>query len=124
MEVVGPCGVTAVTALVPRPHHARVVQAALGDHQRRRVDRVHAPGDRGDDVLGLESKIAWIASSRSPSTPNSSTQPVGALQNPLADRVTLRIVVVDRPAPRRLVLLGEVRAERSSALTPEVPTWL
>src|SRR5829696_8366153 len=36
---------------------------------------------------------------------------LGALERPLAHRVAVRVVVVDRLAPHRLVLVGEVRAE-------------
>ena len=43
--------------------------------------------------------------------PKSRTQPLGALEHPLAHRVAVGVVVVDRLAPGRLVALGEVRAE-------------
>ena len=37
---------------------------------------------------------------------------LGALDHPLADGAAVVVVVVDRLAPERLVLVGEVRAER------------
>ncbi len=61
---------------------------------------------------GLESKIAWIASSRSPSIPKSADPAGGALEHPLAHRLAVGVVVVDRAAPRRPVRLREVRAKR------------
>ena len=44
--------------------------------------------------------------------PKSRTQPDRALDHPLADRVAVGVVVVDRLAPGGLVLVGEVGAER------------
>ncbi len=58
-----------------------------------------------------ESKMAQIASRRSPSMREVAHPALGALGHPLPHRVALGVVVVDRAAPRRLVLLGEVRTE-------------
>ena len=60
---------------------------------------------------GLESTIAWIASSRRPSRWKSRDPVLGALAHPLADGVALLVVDVEARAPGRLVLVGEVRAE-------------
>ena len=52
MEVVGPGGVAVVSAKGDRAHDPRIVHAGLGDHVGVGLERVHAAGDCGDDVLG------------------------------------------------------------------------
>ena len=52
VEVVGPGGVAAVAAQLRHPHHARVVEAGLGRHQRTRAGGMGAAGHLGHDVLG------------------------------------------------------------------------
>ena len=111
VEVVGPGGVAVPAAALARAHHHRVVEAGLGDHVGARVDRVHAAGDRGDDVLGagVEDRVDRVEAQ--PVDAEVAHPALGALAHPLAHRVAVGVVVVDRLAPRRLVLGGEVRAE-------------
>ena len=112
VEVVGPDGVVAVAALARRADDLGVVEAALGDDQRAAVlPRARARPARRSTWRAPSSWMAWMASRRRPSTWKSRTQPGRALQHPFADAVGALAVEVDRLAPRRLVALGEERAE-------------
>ena len=105
VEVVGPGGVAAPA----RSHHLRVVHAGLGDHERR----LGAARDGGDEVLGVGVLDRVHGVEPQPVEVEVADPLLGALQRPLAHRVRVLVVVVDRLAPRRLVVRREVRAERA-----------
>ena len=96
-----------------RPMPPRVVQPDLADHDRAAVDSVHAPGELGHDVLvaRVEDRVDRVQSQTV--DPEIANPLHGALADPLADRLAR---VVNRPAPGRLVLVGEVRPERLQCL--------
>ncbi len=119
VEVVGPLRVVAEAAELARADDLRVVQARLGDHEDTAPPTpggVHALCEHGHDRLGarvvdrvdrvhaqaVDVEVAYPALRR--------------LQHPLADRVGVLVVVVDRIAPERRVAVGEVRAERRQRL--------
>ncbi len=112
VEVVGPGGVAGVAAALTGAHHAWVVEPALGDHERARVDLVHTAGHRGDDVLGARVEDGPDRIQAQPIDAEVAHPALGALDHPLANRIAFGVVVVHGAAPRRLVLLGEVRTER------------
>ncbi len=118
VEVVGPGRVAAPAALLGRAHHLRVVQPGLGDHERARVGGVDAAGDRRDDVLrvGVDQRVDRVEAQAV--DVEVADPALGGLQDPLAHRVGLRVVEVDRLAPRRRVLVGQVRPERLHRLHP------
>ena len=118
VEVVGPRRVATPAADGAVPHHPRVVQPALGDHDRILARTVDAPRDRGHDVLGarVEDRVDRVESQ---AVDAEVADPAGrALQHPFAHRVAVGVVVVDRLSPGRRVLIGEVRAERLERLRP------
>ena len=112
VEVVCPSAVAAVSAAPRRPHHLGVVEAGLGDHERVGPRLVHAPGDRGHDVLRarVEDRVDRVE----PQAVDAEVlDPAGgALDDPLAHRIAVGVVVVDRATPRCLILVGEVGPER------------
>ena len=103
VEVVGPGGVAAPAAERRRAHDLRVVEAGLGDHERARVGVVHAPRDRRDEVLGarVEDRVDRVEAQ--PVDVEVADPALGALEDPLAHRVGVLVVEVDRLAPERPV---------------------
>ncbi len=114
-------GAIACVALAAPPHHARVVESALGDEERLRACLVYASREGGHDVLGarVEDRVDRVQSQ--PVDAELTDPPGGALQHPFADRIAIGVVVVDRPAPGSLVLVGEVRAKCLERLHPRRP---
>src|SRR5207248_8884896 len=103
VEVIRPRSVTGVAAALAWAHHARIVQPALGDHERVLARPMNPPGDRLDDVLcaRVEDRVDRVESQ--PVDAEVTDPALCALQHPFADRVALPVVEVDGPAPGRLV---------------------
>jgi hypothetical protein len=116
VEVVGPDGVAAPAAALVRAHHLGIVHAALGDHQRARVDGVDARVQRLDEVDGARVEDRVDGVEPQPVEVEVADPALGALQHPLADAAAVGVVEVDRRAPERLVRAREVAAERLERL--------
>ena len=111
VEVVGPGRVAAPAAVGGLPHHLGVVHARFGDHDRALVDRVHAAGERGDEVLraGVHQRVDRVEAQAV--EVEVADPALGGLEDPLADGVRAGVVEVHRLAPRRRVLVRQVGAE-------------
>ena len=114
VEVVGPGGVAAPAAGAAR---ARMtfgsLRPRLGDHERAGVARVDAVGELARRCASaLVSKIAWIASSRSPSRWKSRIQPSALWRThsrTASESASSKLIALPQNVS---YLLGEVRAER------------
>ena len=118
VEVVGPHAVAAPAAALARAHDLGVVHPALGDHERRRREPVHARGQRPHDVDGaaVDDRVDGVEPQAV--EVEVADPALGALEHPLAHAVGAGVVEVDRLAPERLVLVGEVGPERLERLRP------
>ena len=119
VEVVGPRGVAAVAAAVSAgASRAGSLSPLSAITSGVGADRMDPPRDRGDDVLGarVEDRVDRVEAQ--PVDAEVAHPALGALEHPFAHRVAAGVVVVDRPAPRRLVLGGEVRPERLQRRRP------
>src|ERR1700759_4157971 len=103
VEIVGPGRIATITALLRGPHDARVVQATLRDHEVAPAERVDAPRDRRDDVLGARVEDRVDCVEPQPVEPEVPDPTLGRLQHPLTHRVAVTVVEVDGLAPGRLV---------------------
>ena len=124
VEVVRPGGVAAVAAELGHPHHPRVVEPGLGDHERARPHGVHAAGDLRHQVLGpgVDDRVDGV---QPQAVEVEVAHPaLGALADPLADGVALSSSTL-RPAPQGVSCLWVKYGPKAiSAWLPDAPTWL
>ncbi len=120
VEVVVPLGVQPQAARLAGGDQARVVQVGLGDQEQRTAQPHRQPVHRRGELLqevvrpGVAQRVHRVQPQ--PVQPVVPQPGQGAVHQELADLVRTGGVQVHRGAPRRVVRVGEVRAERGQVV--------